>query len=216
MDYKMRRGLFITFEGGEGSGKSTQIKLFAAYLSERGFPYVLTREPGGSEGGEEIRNLLLKGSINKWDKVTEILLFSAARRDHLIKKIYPALAAGQTVISDRFADSTLAYQGYGYGMDEEAVRNVQVAYRMIAGDFEPDITFILDINPEIGVARSLKRAGNDEQRFENMDLTFHHNLREAFLKIARENPHRCIVIQADQSVEQVHNEIIRQFEKIYP
>lgn len=209
----MQKGLFITFEGGEGTGKSTQIRLFADYLEERGIPFVLTREPGGSEGAEEIRELLLKGNVNKWDKMTEILLFSAARRDHLVKKIYPALQDGKIVISDRFADSTLAYQGYGYGTDADAVREVQATYNMIAGDFKPDITFILDIDPKIGVMRSQKRIGNDEQRFENMELNFHNNLRNAFLKIAAEQPDRCVVINADQSIEQVHEDIIRQFEK---
>ena len=209
----MVKGYFITFEGGEGCGKSTQIKLFADYLQRKGISCLLTREPGGSQGAEEIRALLLKGEANKWDKVTEILLFSAARRDHLVKKIWPALENGTTVISDRFADSTMAYQGYGYGIDEESIKMVSNTYQMIAGDFEPDLTFILDIDPQVGIARSMARSGNDEQRFEHMDLTFHHNLRNGFLEIAKKNPKRYAIIDANASIEQVHQDIISKFEE---
>lgn len=203
--------MFITFEGGEGTGKSTQIKLFADYLTSKGYDVVLTREPGGSEGAEEIRNLLLKGDINKWDKVTEILLFSAARRDHLVKKIKPALDKGQIVISDRFADSTLAYQGYGYGANEQIIQTLTQIYHLIAGDFKPDMTFILDMDPKIGIARSMDRAGNNEQRFENMNLNFHNNLREGFLTIAHSEPERCIIVNANQNIDDVHQEIVTKF-----
>ena len=209
----MTKGYFITFEGGEGCGKSTQIKLFTEYLQKKGMPCLLTREPGGSQGAEEIRALLLKGETSKWDKITEILLFSAARRDHLVKKIWPALEQGTTVISDRFADSTMAYQGYGYGINEASIQMVNDTYKMIAGDFEPDLTFILDIAPEVGINRSMARSGNDEQRFEHMDLTFHHNLRNGFLKIASQNPKRYAVIDASGSIDQVHQDIIKQFEE---
>lgn len=209
----MTKGYFITFEGGEGCGKSTQIKLFTEYLQKKGIPCLLTREPGGSQGAEEIRALLLKGETSKWDKITEILLFSAARRDHLVKKIWPTLEQGTTVISDRFADSTMAYQGYGYGIDEDSIRMVNDTYKMIAGNFEPDLTFILDIAPEVGINRSMARSGNDEQRFEHMDLTFHHNLRNGFLKIASQNPKRYAVIDASGSIDQVHQDIIKQFEE---
>ena len=209
----MTKGYFITFEGGEGCGKSTQIKLFTEYLQKKGIPCLLTREPGGSQGAEEIRALLLKGETSKWDKITEILLFSAARRDHLVKKIWPALEQGTTVISDRFADSTMAYQGYGYGINETSIQMVNDTYKMIAGDFEPDLTFILDIAPEVGINRSMARSGNDEQRFEHMDLTFHHNLRNGFLKIASQNPKRYAVIDASGSIDQVHQDIIKQFEE---
>lgn len=209
----MTKGYFITFEGGEGCGKSTQIKLFTEYLQKKGMPCLLTREPGGSQGAEEIRALLLKGETSKWDKITEILLFSAARRDHLVKKIWPTLEQGTTVISDRFADSTMAYQGYGYGINEASIQMVNDTYKMIAGDFEPDLTFILDIAPEVGINRSMARSGNDEQRFEHMDLTFHHNLRNGFLKIASQNPKRYAVIDASGSIDQVHQDIIKQFEE---
>ena len=212
-EISMTKGYFITFEGGEGCGKSTQIKLFADYLQRKGISCLLTREPGGSQGAEEIRALLLKGEANKWDKVTEILLFSAARRDHLVKKIWPALENGTTVISDRYADSTMAYQGYGYGIDKNSIEMVSNTYKMIAGNFEPDLTFILDIDPQVGIARSMARSGNDEQRFEHMDLTFHHNLRNGFLEIAQKNPKRYAIINANASIEQVHQDIISKFEE---
>lgn len=207
----MKKGLFITFEGGEGTGKSTQIKLFAEYLARKDIPYSLTREPGGSEGAEEIRSLLLKGAVDKWDKTTEMLLFTAARRDHLVKKIWPEINRGITVVSDRFADSTKAYQGCGYGNDEKTLQTVENLYHMIAGDFKPDLTFILDIDPKIGIMRSQKRAGNDEQRFEDMDLSFHENLRAGFLQIAKSDPQRCVVVNADQTIENVHKDIVKGF-----
>lgn len=207
----MQKGLFITFEGGEGTGKSTQIKLFAEYLAREGIPYSLTREPGGSDGAEEIRSLLLKGAVDKWDKMTEMLLFTAARRDHLVKKIWPEINRGITVVSDRFADSTKAYQGCGYGSDEKTMQTVENLYHMIAGDFKPDLTFILDIDPKIGVMRSQKRAGNNEQRFEDMDLSFHENLRAGFLQIAKSDPQRCVVVNADQTIENVHRDIVKGF-----
>ena len=204
----MPHPLFITFEGGEGAGKSTQIALLADYLQKNGTNVVCTREPGGSVGAEEIRNLLVRGSNTRWDRLTELLLFSAARRDHLIKTILPALNAGKTVLSDRFHDSTVAYQCFGYGFDETVYQQAQNLYHLIAGDFVPNLTFILDIDPRIGLKRSMKRQGNDEQRFENMDFTFHQNLRAGFLKLAAENSHRYVVINADQPVEKVHQNIV--------
>ena len=208
----MNKGLFITFEGGEGAGKSTQIRLFSDYLKQNGIAHILTREPGGSKGAEDIRTLLLKGDTEKWDKITEIMLFSAARRDHLVKKIWPAREEGTTVVSDRFADSTMAYQGYGYGVNDEIIKIVRNTYQTIAGDFEPDMTFILDIDPKIGVGRSIVRVGNNEQRFENMDFSFHENLRNGFLQIAK-TASRYIVIDANQSIEKVHQDIIQKFEE---
>ena len=204
----MQQPLFITFEGGEGAGKSTQITLLADYLQKNGAGVVCTREPGGSVGAEEIRNLLVRGSNTRWDRLTELLLFSAARRDHLVKTIWPALNAGKTVLSDRFHDSTVAYQCFGYGFDETVYQQAQNLYHLIAGNFVPNLTFILDIDPRIGLKRSMKRQGNDEQRFENMDFTFHQNLRAGFLKLAAENSHRYVVINADQPVEKIHQDIV--------
>lgn len=205
----MKKGLFITFEGGEGSGKSTQISLLSEYLKKNGADVLCTREPGGSAGAEEIRSLLVRGESARWDRLTELLLFNAARRDHLVKTIWPALKAGKTVLSDRFADSTLAYQCFGYDFDEAFFQQAQNLYRLIAGTFEPFITFILDIDPQTGLMRSITRQGNNEQRFENMDFTFHQNLRKGFLKLAEKNPCRCFVINAEQSAAQVHHDIVR-------
>lgn len=209
----MERGIFVTFEGGEGSGKSTQIRLLEAFLKEKGKEVLLTREPGGSQGAEEIRGLLLKGGKERWDKKTEMLLFSAARRDHLVKKIWPALADNQIVLCDRFADSTLAYQCFGYGFNEETYKAAQNLYQMIAGNFKPDMTFVLDIDPQVGLARSKNRCGNDEQRFEDMEITFHTNIRNAFLKLSQEEPNRFILIDASQSIERIHKDILDAFQK---
>lgn len=208
----MSKGIFITFEGGEGSGKSTQIKLLRDYLSDHyQRNIILTREPGGSVGAEEIRSLLLKGQGSRWDKLSELLLFSAARRDHLVKTIWPAMEQGDIVLSDRFADSTIAYQCFGYGYDEKMYQDVKMLYQMIAGNFKPNLTFILDLDVETGLMRSRKRAGNDEQRFEDMQLTFHQNLRNGFLTLARENPSQYAVIDASQSIEDIHSQIVKQF-----
>lgn len=209
----MMAGLFITFEGGEGSGKTTQIRLLAQALESMGKSVLLTREPGGSEGAEKIRPLLVSGNAN-WDALTEVLLFSAARRDHLVNKIWPALKEGKIVLCDRFADSTLAYQGFGRKDDKELQKKLSDLYQMIAGDFRPDLTFILDVEPEIGLKRSCDRLGNNERRFEDMDIQFHQNLRQAFLKIAQQDSQRCHVIQTNRSVDDIHQdimEIIKQY-----
>lgn len=209
----MTKGLFITFEGGEGTGKSTQIKLFNEYLEKSGIKNILTREPGGTPLAEQIRELLVKGKADKMDQMTELLLFFAARRDHVVKKIRPNIDAGITVVSDRFADSSTAYQGYGRGKNETNIKNVNELYRIVVGDFKPDLTFILDIDPKIGLMRSVKRAGNDEQRFEGMDFTFHENLRAGYLDIARAYPERCVIIDANQTVDQVHRDIVNAYHR---
>ena len=205
-------GLFITFEGGEGSGKTTQIRLLKEAMEQMGKEVLLTREPGGSEGAEKIRPLLVSGNAN-WDALTEVLLFSVARRDHLVNKIWPALKEGKIVLCDRFADSTLAYQGYGRKDDKELQQKLIDLYQMIAGDFRPDLTFILDIDPEIGLKRSCDRLGNNERRFEDMDIQFHKNLRQAFLKIAQQDNQRCHVIQTNRSVEEIHQDIMEIIKK---
>ncbi len=210
----MTQGYFITFEGGEGAGKTTQIKLLQEYFQNKGREVLLTREPGGSKGGELIRPLLVSGDAH-WDALTEVLLFSAARRDHLVHKIWPALNEGKVVLCDRFFDSTLAYQGYGRKNDLELQNQLKQLYQIIAGNFQPNLTFILDIDPKIGLKRSCTRQGNTEQRFEKMDFTFHENLRQGFLKIAQENLDRCCVISAEASVEKIHEEIIKKIEEKY-
>ncbi|MBQ8557278.1 MAG: dTMP kinase [Alphaproteobacteria bacterium] len=211
----MKKGLFITFEGGEGVGKSTQIRLLHDYIQQKygNKEIILTREPGGSAGAEEIRSLLLNGKTNRWDKLSELLLFSAARRNHLTEKIWPAMEKKAIVLCDRFFDSTVAYQCYGYGFNEEMYHQAQTLYQMIAGYFEPDLTFILDLDVEIGLQRSRTRAGNNEQRFEDMQLSFHQNLRKGFLEIAYKNPKRCIVIDASQTIDDIHKQIVQSFEE---
>lgn len=208
----IKRGKFITFEGGEGAGKSTQAHKLFDFLKNCGVDVIVTREPGGSVGAEEIRKLLVSGSKNRWDAITEVLLFSAARRNHLTTKILPAIEEGVWVISDRFADSTMAYQGSGYenGVDKDTINYL---YTMVAGDFAPDLTFILDIPVDRGFSR-VKKRGETASRFELMDSDFHNHLRNAYLKIASENKERCIVIDASENEDIVHQNIIREVKKI--
>jgi dTMP kinase len=203
----LQRGTFVTFEGIDGSGKSTQAKRLAAALQARGQDVVLTREPGGSEGAEEIRNLVLNGEPARWSAETEILLFTAARRDHLEKTIRPALARGATVICDRFADSTRVYQGATRGDLRNAVDQL---HSLMIGQ-EPDVTFIIDMDPSIGLSRGLARVGA-EQRFEDFGEAFQETIRHGFLSIARDNPDRCIVVDGNNTVKAVGAEILARFE----
>lgn len=203
----LQRGTFVTFEGIDGSGKSTQAKRLAAALQARGQDVVLTREPGGSEGAEEIRNLVLNGETDRWSAETEILLFTAARRDHLEKTIRPTLARGATVICDRFADSTRVYQGATRGDLRNAVDQL---HSLMIGQ-EPDVTFIIDMDPSIGLSRGLARVGA-EQRFEDFGEAFQETIRHGFLSIARDNPDRCIVVDGNNTVEAVGAEILARFE----
>lgn len=188
----MARGRFITLEGGEGAGKSTQIGLLRDALEAQGIAVLTTREPGGSEGGEEIRHLLVNGETHRWEPLTEALLNYAARHEHLQKVIEPALDAGTWVLCDRFADSTMAYQGYGHGMDREIIRRL---HRLVVGDVQPDLTLILDMPVEEGLKRAGAR-GEGEDRYERMDGGFHERLRQGFLDIAKKEPARCTVIDA--------------------
>ncbi len=185
----MRQGRFITFEGIDGSGKSTQARLLAAFLKAKGIEVVLTREPGGSPGAEEIRRLLVEGSPDRWSAETEILLFTAARRDHLEKTIGPALARGATVISDRFADSTRVYQGAARGELRELVDRLHDA--VIAT--EPDLTFVIDMDPSDALSRGLARKSG-EDRFEIMGEDFQSRLRDGFRVLVQDNPDRCHLI----------------------
>ena len=195
----MARGIFITLEGGEGTGKSTQIRLLATALGSAGQQVVVTREPGGAPGAEEIRALLVDGPAERWDPVTEALLHYAARREHLRRTVVPALDAGKWVLCDRFADSTMAYQGYGHGLGREWV---SALHRAVVPDLAPDLTLILDMPVEEGLARATAR-GSGGDRYERMDRAFHHHLREGFLDIARREPERCAVIDASSPVEEV-------------
>jgi dTMP kinase len=192
-------GQFITFEGGEGAGKSTQVKRLAAALAAKSIPVVTTREPGGSPGAEEIRGLLVNGAPGRWDALTETLLVYAARADHIKHTIGPALLAGKWVISDRFTDSTYAYQGAGRGLARETIRRIDA---IVLDDFSPDFTLILDLDVESGLARAGKR-GPAESRFENFGRDFHDRLRQGFLDIAKRYPDRCVVVDAMQDEDAV-------------
>jgi dTMP kinase len=202
------RGRFITFEGGEGAGKSTQIRLLADALAASGLEVCLTREPGGSPGAEQIRELLVTGETGRWDALTELLLLYAARRDHVQRLIEPALTRGCWVLCDRFADSTMAYQGYGHGLDLQKIRDL---HRIVLGELKPDLTLVLDLPPETGLART--RAGGEaerrggEDRFERMELAFHERMRDGFHAIAEAEPDRVALIDAARDTDAVTNDI---------
>lgn len=203
-------GRFITVEGGEGTGKSTQVKLLEEYLSSKGIDVVITREPGGTEIGTELRRLLCTGDKDKFDPIAEALLYYADRRIHLQQKIWPALEKGSWVISDRFADSTMAYQYYGYNK-RVPKKILEDLYNITVGDFYPDLTLILDIDPQIGLSRSMvKNSQYEEQeiRFESRKLDFHNNLRNGFLEIAK-TADRYVVLNAEQSVHDLHSDIVK-------
>ena len=208
-------GKFITLEGGEGCGKSTQIELLAEYLRRKNIDVVLTKEPGSTEEGKILRQLLVTGDKDKFDAISECLLYYADRRCNLTKVVWPALKEGKWVISDRYADSTEAYQYYGYDKRVD-FQTLQSLYKIVAGDFKPDLTLILDINPETGMRRSYAKAETmavKELRFESRQMEFHHNLRRGFLEIAKREPQRCAVVNADADIETVHKRIIEIVEK---
>ena len=195
----MTSGRFITFEGGEGAGKSTQLKRLVARLEAAGREVVATREPGGSPGAESIRDLVLKGDADRWSPVTETLLMYAARRDHIERVIRPALARGAWVVCDRFADSTRAYQGAAGGTDPGLIAAMET---YILEETRPDLTLIFDMPVDVGLERAHARAGS-EMRFESKGLAFHERLREGFLAVARAEPERCAVIDARSSLDEV-------------
>lgn len=198
----MTRGLFITFEGIDGSGKSTQSKLLSERLTAQGYDVVHTREPGGSPGAEEIRALVLQGDPDRWSAETEILLFTAARRDHLEKTIQPALDAGKVVVCDRFADSTRLYQGITRG----ELRNVvDQLHTMMIGK-EPDLTFIIDMDPATGLARALSR-NTTEERFEGFGEELQAKMRVGFLDLAQEFSGRCVVVDGSRDISVVADEV---------
>jgi dTMP kinase len=202
----MGRGKFISLEGGEGAGKSTQARLLRTALEAHDRAVLLTREPGGSPGAEEIRKLVVEGAPERWTPLAETLLFLAARADHIARAIEPALARGTWVISDRFADSTFVYQGIARGLGVEFVRRLQHA---ALGDFHPDLTLMLDVNPQEGLTRAGARGVSGENRFERFDAAFHASLREGFRAIAKAEPQRCAIVDAGADVEKIAAEIWR-------
>lgn len=194
-------GYFITFEGGEGSGKTTQIKTLSNKLEQSGYEVVITREPGGTAAAEKIRDLLVLSDAENWTPMAECLLLFAARNMHFETLIKPALLEGKVVISDRFTDSTRAYQSYGLGVSMADVENIKQA---AIGSFEPDLTFIMDIPAEIGLKRSKKRLSDvqsQEDKYENLDLEFHEKLRDGYIDIAKTYEKRCKIINADRTLE---------------
>lgn len=206
----MAKGKFITFEGGEGTGKSTQLKLLVARLEELNIQVIQTKEPGGTELGLELRKMLVTGDKDKMDAVAEALLYYADRRIHLTKKVWPAIDEGKWVMSDRFADSSVAYQYYGYNkrVPFETLENL---YKLAVGDFKPDLTILLDLDPKIGLARSMEKAGHmavQETRHESRELEFHQRLREGYLEMAQKEAERFIVLNADCPIEKLHKEIV--------
>lgn len=202
----MRRGRFISFEGGEGSGKTTQAKLLIDQLRLKHIACHLTREPGGEEGAEAIRRLLVEGDPERWEPTSEALLFLAARHQHYRRVIAPRVAAGEWVISDRYHDSTRVYQGIAQDL---SLAYCDTLYAAILGNAQPDLTIYFDIAPEEGLARSTKRT-NHETRFESLELHFHQQVRDGFLRIAADEPHRFIIIPVtSKTIDQVHAEVLQ-------
>ncbi|MCU9838471.1 dTMP kinase [Ruegeria sp. WL0004] len=196
------KGLFLTFEGIDGSGKSTQARRLAEALTELGHQVILTREPGGSPGAEEIRRLVLEGEPDRWSAETEILLFTAARRDHLERTILPALEAGKIVICDRFADSTRMYQGLSRGDLRQLVDQL---HKLMIGR-EPDITLLIDMDPETGLSRAKGRQGTEE-RFEDFGPELQRKMRAGFLELAQEFPDRFHVVDGNRDADRVAQDV---------
>ena len=196
------KGYFISFEGIDGSGKSTQIQKLARFLETLGFDVIITREPGGSVGGEEIRNLLLQGNVDRWSAETEILLFTAARRDHLERTILPAMEDNKIVICDRFTDSTRMYQG----MRGPNLRNLVDMLNEKIINCDPDLTIVIDIDPQISLKRAKSRE-TVEERFEDFGVEMQLNMRNGFIELAKEFSNRIEVVNGQQSVDDLAKDI---------
>ena len=196
------RGKFITFEGGEGGGKSTQAARMAGYLRGKGLEVLETREPGGTPESESLRDLLVQGDPDRWSALSELLLITAARVEHVNRLIEPALTEGKWVICDRFADSTLAYQGIAGELGLELVEQLQ---KLAVGATAPDVTFLLDVRAEAGLQRAEKRGG--AARFEKKGAAFHQTLRDGFLALANENPQRIVLIDGEDTFDNVWGQI---------
>ena len=206
---KMAKGKFITIEGGEGTGKTTQIKLLEIFLKKKKIKFITTREPGGSKGAEKIRKLILKSNQNDWSPMTEALLHISARSDHLEKKIKPNLKKGIWVICDRFRDSTVAYQGYGNGLKLDVLEMLQES---IFDKLNADLTIILDTLPNISLSRARKRK-NGNQKYENMGISFHKKVRKGFIEIEKKNKKRCKLLSANDDRREINKKIIKIIEK---
>jgi dTMP kinase len=208
----LMRGKFITFEGGEGAGKSTQVKALVGHLRDQGLEVVQTREPGGSGGAEALRDLLVNGEIERWSALSETLMMYAARANHLEQVIRPALMRGAWVICDRFSDSTRAYQGAAGGVRPSLIETIDEA---VVGETQPDLIILMDLAVEVGLSRAETRGGL-ENRFESKGIDFHQNLRDGFLQRAAIDPHRYRVFNADQSIEVLSAEIWQVVSGLWP
>ena len=202
-------GQFITFEGGEGSGKSSQIKILKSKLIDKGIDVVCTREPGGTPSAEILRELVTTGEVNKWEPMTEALLMFASRYEHTKNLIIPSLENGKWVLCDRFYHSTYAYQGLGHGLGLEAMEALK---KISIGEIEPDLVFFLDIDPMEGIKRTMGRHTN-EDRFEKMDISFHTKLRDAFLGFSKTYSENSVVINAGQEINKISDIIFEEIEK---
>lgn len=209
MKKEIKRGQFITFEGGEGGGKSTQLKRVAEYLTAQNIDFIVTREPGGSNFAEKVRGLILSAGKDEIDPLTEYLLFSAARHNHIRTVIEPALAAGKWVLSDRFYDSSAVYQGFAPGdqaLDADFMETIYKEARK--GSQEPDLTLIFDIDPKVGLTRA-KKVSQGSDHFEDKNLAFHQSVREGFLQQFKKNPKRCHLIDASKDLQQITDEVVK-------
>ena len=201
---KSKKGLFISFEGGEGVGKSTQIELLKTSLTKKNINVLSTREPGGTKEGELIRKFLVSGEISSWDSYSETLLFNALRREHINKIINPSLFKGDIVLCDRFIDSTIVYQGVGGGINQTLLLSL---HKNFCYDLYPDITFFLSLDPKLGIDRTLSRNNKTENRFENMGLSYHQKIQDGFKALSDKNNKRFFEINAELSVEKISNQI---------
>lgn len=201
---KSKKGLFISFEGGEGVGKSTQIELLKTSLTKKNINVLSTREPGGTKEGELIRKFLVSGEISSWDSYSESLLFNALRREHINKIINPSLFKGDIVLCDRFIDSTIVYQGVGGGINETLLLSL---HKNFCYDLYPDITFFLSLDPKVGIDRTLSRNNKTENRFENMGLSYHQKIQDGFKALSDKNNKRFFEINAELSIEKISNQI---------
>lgn len=207
----MKRGIFISFEGGEGSGKSLQAKLLSEHLQKSGRDVVLTREPGGTAAGERIREIVLHAQEIALSPEAQVLLYNTARAQNVREVIVPALEAGRIVIADRFFDSTMAYQGYGHGVPLEQIRTVTA---LACGDLVPDRTFLLDIPVDVGLSRSGWRAQSKWDRFEVLDTAFHTRVRDGYVRLAKAEPRRWAVIDAHRDQTAIEKDVRREVDAL--